>query len=341
MSTKPVALVTGGAGFIGSHIVDLLLEQGSEVRILDNLTGGRLQNFEHNKENPLFTFHNLDITTVDLNHHIFRGVDWLFHMAGIGDIVPSIEKPLEYFHTNAYGTARIAEAARIANVKKVVYAASSSCYGTAAVPTNELAPINPQYPYALTKYIGEQTLLHYNQVYGLPVNSIRIFNAYGPRSRTSGAYGAVFGVFLRQKLAGKPLTVVGDGMQSRDFVYATDVARAFVAAALTDKVGEIYNIGFGSPRTIDELTKMLSSEIVHIPERPGEPRCTWADISKITNDLGWKPLITLEEGVDELLQQISYWNDAPLWDPSSIEGATKAWFDYLSKGSDHEKPLTK
>ena len=196
-------------------------------------------------------------------------------------------------------------------------------------------------PYALTKYIGEQTLFHWHQVYGLPVNSIRIFNAYGPRSRTSGAYGAVFGVFLRQRLAGKPLTVVGDGMQSRDFVYATDVARAFVAAAVTDKVGEIYNIGFGSPRTIDDLTKMLSSEIVCIPERPGEPKCTWADISKITRELGWKPVVTLEEGVKELLQQISYWNDAPLWDASSIEGATKTWFDYLGKDTMPEEPMQK
>jgi len=341
MSNQPVALVTGGAGFIGSHIVDLLLQQGAEVRVLDNLTGGRLQNLEHHGANPLLTFHNLDITTVEMDDPIFRGVDWLFHMAGIGDIVPSIERPLDYFHTNAFGTVRIAEAARNANVKRVVYAASSSCYGIAAVPTNELAPIDPQYPYALTKYIGEQTLFHWYRVYGLPVNSIRIFNAYGPRSRTSGAYGAVFGVFLRQKLAGKPLTVVGDGLQSRDFVYATDVARAFVAAAMTDKVGEVYNIGFGSPRTINDLTKMLSSETVGIPERPGEPKCTWADVSKISRELGWQPLVPLEEGVKELLHQISYWNDAPLWDASSIEGATKTWFDYLGKDLESEEPFKK
>lgn len=337
MSKQSVSLVTGGAGFIGSHIVDLLLEQGHEVRVLDNLSGGRLENIGHHKNNPSLTFHKLDITTVNIDDPIFTGVDWLFHMAGIGDIVPSIEKPLDYFHTNAFGTARIAEAARDANVKRVVYAASSSCYGIATVPTNEVAPINPQYPYALTKYIGEQTLFHWHQVYGLPVNSIRIFNAYGPRSRTSGAYGAVFGVFLRQKLAGKPLTVVGDGLQSRDFVYATDVARAFILAAQSEVVGEIYNIGFGLPRTIDDLTKMLASEIVQIPERPGEPKCTWADITKIKNELGWQPVVTLEDGVKELLQQISYWNEAPLWDATSIEGATKTWFDYLGKDSAHEE----
>ena len=316
MSNQPIALVTGGAGFIGSHIVDLLLEQGSEVRVLDNLTGGRLQNLEHHKANPLLTFHNLDITTVELNHPIFGDVDWLFHMAGIGDIVPSIERPLDYFHTNAFGTTRIAEAARNANVKKVVYAASSSCYGIAAVPTNELAPIDPQYPYALTKYIGEQTLFHWHQVYGLPVNSIRIFNAYGPRSRTSGAYGAVFGVFLRQKLAGKPLTVVGDGMQSRDFVYATDVARAFVAAAVTDKVGEIYNIGAGNETAnrvlVDKLLALLGkdeSSVQYVADRLGHDRRYSVDITKITK-LGWKRSRSLDEALEAT---VNWYRDNRWW----------------------------
>ncbi len=337
MAAKDIALVTGGAGFIGSHIVDLLLEKGFEVRVLDNLSGGRLKNLDQHKSNQLLYFYNYDITEIETNHPIFHDVKWLFHLAGIGDIVPSIEKPLEYFNANSYGTARIAEAARAAGVEKVVYAASSSCYGLADVPTNELAPINPQYPYALTKYIGELTLFHWHKVYGLPVNSIRIFNAYGPRSRTSGAYGAVFGVFLKQKIAGKALTVVGDGNQSRDFVYATDVAKAFVAAAQTDKVGEIYNIGYGKPRKINELTKLLSDEIIRIPERPGEPKCTWADISKISNELGWTPEITLEEGVSKLLQDVSYWEDAPLWDEVSIEKATKIWFDYLGNSPEQTR----
>lgn len=337
MVAKDIALVTGGAGFIGSHIVDLLLEKGFEVRVLDNLSGGRLKNLEQHKSNQLLYFYNYDITEIETNHPIFHDVKWLFHLAGIGDIVPSIEKPLDYFNANSYGTARIAEAAKAAGVEKVVYAASSSCYGLADVPTNELAPINPQYPYALTKYIGELTLFHWHKVYGLPVNSIRIFNAYGPRSRTSGAYGAVFGVFLKQKIAGKALTVVGDGNQSRDFVYATDVAKAFVAAAQTDKVGEIYNIGYGKPRKIIELTKLLSDEIIRIPERPGEPKCTWADISKISNELGWTPEITLEEGVSKLLQDVSYWEDAPLWDEVSIEKATKIWFDYLGNSPEQTR----
>ncbi|MCG3777067.1 MAG: dTDP-4-dehydro-6-deoxyglucose reductase [Nitrospira sp.] len=158
---------------------------------------------------------------------------------------------------------------------------------------------------------------------------IRIFNAYGTRSRTSGAYGAVFGVFLRQKLAGKPFTVVGDGTQKRDFLYVTDVARAFLAAAETDKAGEAWNLGAGNPQSVNRLVELLGGPVVYIPKRPGEPDCTWADISKIKNDLGWAPLVSLEEGVGKIVAEINYWREAPLWDPQSISEATKTWFQYL------------
>jgi UDP-glucose 4-epimerase len=163
----------------------------------------------------------------------------------------------------------------------------------------------------------------------LPVNAIRIFNAYGTRVRTTGAYGAVFGVFFRQKLAGKPFTVVGDGSQKRDFVYASDVAEAFRLAAETDKSGEIWNLGNGSPQTISRLVELIGGSVVNIPKRPGEPNVTWADISKITRDLGWKPNIRFEEGVARMMAEIQNWRDAPLWDPESIEKATKTWFDAL------------
>jgi UDP-glucose 4-epimerase len=214
-------------------------------------------------------------------------------------------------------------------VRKVVYAASSSCYGLATVPTREDHPLAPQYPYALSKYMGEQAVFHWNKVYGLPVNSIRIFNAYGTRSRTSGAYGAVFGVFLRQKLAGKPFTVVGDGAQKRDFLYVTDVARAFFAAAETDKVGEVWNLGAGNPQSVNRLVELLGGPVVHIPKRPGEPDCTWADIGKIRKDIGWAPIVSFEEGVARIVAEIDYWREAPLWDPQSISEATKTWFQYL------------
>ena len=231
---------------------------------------------------------------------------------------------------NVQGTVHMLECARHARVKKFVYAASSSCYGLAAVPTAEDHPIDTCYPYALSKYQGEQAAFHWHKVYKLPVNSIRIFNAYGTRSRTSGAYGAVFGVFLRQKLAGKPYTVVGDGTQQRDFLYVTDVARAFLAAAETRHVGRIYNLGAGKPQSVNRLIELLGGEKSYIPKRPGEPDCTWADITRITTELGWKPEVSFEEGVSNIVANIDYWRNAPLWDPASIAKATKTWFDYLS-----------
>jgi UDP-glucose 4-epimerase len=224
------------------------------------------------------------------------------------------------------------ECARAAGVQKFVYAASSSCYGLAKVPTKENHPIQPQYPYALSKYQGEQAVFHWHKVYGLPVNAIRIFNAYGTRVRTTGAYGAVFGVFFKQKLAGKPFTVVGDGSQGRDFIYVTDVARAFYAAAKTKHSGEIYNVGAGNPQSVNKLVGLLKGEVVYVPKRPGEPDCTWADIIKITNELGWQPEISFEEGVAKMVAEINHWQDAPLWDPDSIKDATKTWFKYMDNG---------
>jgi UDP-glucose 4-epimerase len=259
-------------------------------------------------------------------------VDYVFHFAGIGDIVPSIERPMEYMSTNVQGTVHMLECARAAGIRKFVYAASSSCYGLAETPTREDHPIAPQYPYALSKYQGEQAAFHWHKVYKLPVNSIRIFNAYGTRSRTSGAYGAVFGVFLKQKLAGKPFTVVGDGTQRRDFLYATDVAEAFRLAAETDLSNCIWNLGAGDPQSVNRLVELLGGSVVHIPRRPGEPECTWADISKIQRDLGWKQKVSFEDGVSRILDNIDYWRDAPLWDPDSIAKATAGWFEALSPG---------
>src|SRR5882672_3465605 len=240
MSDNQVAVVTGGAGFIGSHVVDLLLDRGYEVRVIDNLVGGREANLAHHAGNAKLHFINSDIRALAPGASVFKGVRRVFHFAGIGDIVPSIEQPIEYMSVNAQGTVQVLECAREAGVAKFVYAASSSCYGLAETPTREDHPIRPQYPYALSKYQGEQAVFHWHNVYKLPVSSVRIFNAYGIRSRTSGAYGAVFGVFLRQKLAGKPFTVVGDGTQRRDFVYASDVAAAFLRAAETERTGEAW-----------------------------------------------------------------------------------------------------
>jgi UDP-glucose 4-epimerase len=324
------AIVTGGAGFIGSHMVDVLVDRGYAVRVIDNLVGGREANLAHHKGRADVTFYNADIRSFMPGDDRFRAVDHVFHFAGIGDIVPSIERPMEYMSTNVQGTVHMLECARAAAVKKFVYAASSSCYGLASTPTREDHVIQPQYPYALSKYQGEQAAFHWRNVYRLPVNAIRIFNAYGTRSRTSGAYGAVFGVFLKQKLADKPFTVVGDGSQRRDFLYATDVAEAFLAAAETSKTGEIWNLGAGNPQSVNRLVELLGGDVVHIPKRPGEPDCTYADISKITRDLGWRQKVCFEEGVQRILANIDYWREAPLWDPDSIAKATAGWFKTLS-----------
>jgi len=329
MTAPAVAIVTGGAGFIGSHMVDCLLEQGLRVRVIDSLVGGREANLAHHGRDPALAFEKQDIRDLEPGAPVFAGARYVFHFAGIGDIVPSIEKPTEYMDVNVQGTVRVLECARAANVEKFVYAASSSCYGLAATPTDEDHPIAPQYPYALSKYLGEVAAFHWLQVYGLPVDSVCIFNAYGPRVRTAGVYGAVFGVFFRQKLAGKPYTVVGDGTQTRDFIYVTDIAEAFLAAAESAAVGERFNLGAGNPQSINKLVEILGGDVVYIPKRPGEPDCTWANIDKIRTRLGWRPKVAFEEGVRRMLADIELWRDAPLWDPNSIARATEKWFRYL------------
>jgi UDP-glucose 4-epimerase len=209
--------------------------------VVDDLSSGHASNLEHHAGTPGLDVQRRDLRQVPARDAIFRDATYVFHFAGKGDIVPSIEQPHEYMSVNVMGTVAALEGARWAGVRKFVYAASSSCYGLAdELPTTETAPIRAEYPYALSKYLGEQATFHWAKVYRLPALSLRMFNVYGPRSRTTGAYGAVFGVFLAQKLAGTPFTVVGDGTQTRDFVFVTDVARAFLAGAESDQTGEIY-----------------------------------------------------------------------------------------------------
>ena len=187
------------------------------------------------------------------------------------------------------------------------------------------------YPYALSKYLGEQYVMHWAQTYRLPAVSLRLFNVYGPRSRTTGAYGAVFGVFLAQKLAGQPYTVVGDGEQSRDFTFVSDVAEAFVAAAESDASGERFNVGSGSTYRVNRLVELLGGPVVHIPRRPGEPDSTFADVTRIRQRIGWQAKVPLEEGVKVMLDNIQLWKDAPVWDERSIATATKEWFAHLGR----------
>ncbi|MEY3182113.1 MAG: hypothetical protein RLZ35_98, partial [Pseudomonadota bacterium] len=295
------------------------------------------KNLDHLSKVPELTCEWRNILTLKKKDALFKGVDFVFHFAGVGDIVPSVKHPMKYLKTNTMGTAYVCEAAYHAGVKKLVYAASSSCYGLAKTPTDENHPMAPQYPYALSKYLGEQLAFHWHHVYRLPVNAIRIFNAYGTRSRTTGAYGAVFGVFLKQKLANKPYTVVGDGQQKRDFVYVTDVVDAFWRAATTPITGEAFNVGAGHPQSVNTLVSLLGGPITYIPKRPGEPECTWANIQKIQQQLDWSPTVSFEEGVKRIVDRIEDWQDAPLWDPNSIKKATKAWFTALSHHGQEQK----
>jgi len=323
-------VVTGGAGFIGSHMVDLLLADGHEVVVIDNFAAGRPANLDHHKGSPSLRVVDADVCDVAAVRPEFEGTRWVFHFAALGDIVPSIERPRDYVRANVSGTLGALEAARAARVERFVYSASSSCYGIPDVyPTPETAPIRTEYPYALSKYFGEQMALHWAKVYRVPVVSLRYFNVYGPRARTSGAYGAVFGVFLAQKLRGHPLTVVGDGTQTRDFVFVTDVARANMLAATTGHVGEVFNIGAGTPQSVNRLVELIGGDVVHIPKRPGEPDCTHADITKARTLLGWTPGVSFETGVARMLDTLDYWRAAPLWTVDRIGEATRDWFKYL------------
>mgnify|MGYP002639466546 FL=1 len=324
------AIVTGGAGFIGSHMVDLLVKNNYEVVVLDNLVNGRLENIEHHKGKVEFIRVDIGDYEASLDEY-FVNVDYVFHYAALADIVPSINNPIKYHKANVDGTIRVLEASRKSkNLKKFVYAASSSCYGIPDVyPTPENSPILPEYPYAHTKTVAEQYVMHWGQLYNMPVVSMRFFNVYGVRHRTSGTYGAVFGVFLAQLLNDKPLTIVGDGEQTRDFTYVTDIVDACFLASQSEITQEIFNVGSDNTYSINHLADLLGGERIYIPKRPGEPDCTYADISKIKSTLGWTPKVSFEVGVKIMLENIEQWREAPVWDEKKIEVATKDWFEYL------------
>lgn len=331
MSKK--VLVTGAAGFIGSHLSEQLVVNGYEVVGIDNLSSGRIENLSK-LSSANFKFIESDIAKSSLSQYYseLNNVQFIFHLAAKADIVPSIKNPREYFETNVSGTLNLLEFAREHDVKKFVYAASSSCYGIPSLfPTPESAPISPQYPYALTKFLGEELALHWGKVYKIPVVSLRLFNVYGPRARTSGTYGAVFGVFLAQRRSGLPLTIVGDGTQTRDFTYVSDVVDAFLRAAEHEAFGEIYNVGSGGTYSVNHLAELLGGDVTKIPKRPGEPDCTFADIEKIERLLNWRPKISFEEGVMRMLQDSQSWRDAPVWTPEKIATETELWFRYLGE----------
>ena len=296
-------IVTGGAGFIGSHIVDLLIQQGMDVTVLDNLSTGRETNL-----NGRAILHQVDLRDLPTLERLCQGVELFFHAAALPRIQPSFNQPMEHEEANVIGTIRCLQAVMGKGLRKFVFSGSAAIYGnTTTLPTPESVPPDLLNPYALQKYAAEQYCLILGRRFGVPVVSLRYFNVYGPRSfnprSPMNAYSSVVGVFTRKRQAGEPLTVTGDGEQSRDFVHVQDVAQANLEAALADGSLEVYNVGAGAGATVNQVARMVGGEVTHIPERPGEARHTLADIGKIRREVGWEPRVPLEQGIAELLEK--------------------------------------
>ena len=325
------SIVTGGGGFIGSHLCEKLIKEGHKVVVIDNFSIGRKSNLSKIKKN--IQIFNKDIRNFKSINKLFKDVDNVFHLAALADIVPSIENPDDYYSTNVTGTYNVLKSSINNKVKRFIYSASSSCYGIPKeYPTKETCSINPEYPYALTKRLGEELVMHFAKVYKINTTSLRFFNVYGPRARTSGSYGAVFGVFLAQKIANKPFTIVGDGNQTRDFTFVSDVVDAITKVYKNKRlVGEALNIGSGKSVSVNNIANLLGGKKTRIPKRPGEPDITFANISKIKRKTGWKPKISIEEGIKIMLKNINDWKKAPVWTPNKISKETKKWFYYLGK----------
>ena len=291
-------IVTGGAGFIGSNLVDKLVAKGIHVTIIDDFSTGKRENI-----NPAAYCWEQDLSTVDIDTltEYMKDIDVVFHLAALARVQPSIENPLPYNEVNIKGTLNILLAAHRGGVKRVVYSASSSAYGeTNILPTPETAPTNPLSPYGLQKYVGEQYCKMFSEVYGLDTVSLRYFNVYGERMNLEGAYCLVMGVFAKQMLEGKPLTITNDGNQRRDFTYVGDVADANILAATREEdfKGDVFNIGNGSNYSVNEVADMLGGEKTY-GEKRIEPFETLADNAKADLELDWRPTGNLPTWVEK------------------------------------------
>jgi UDP-glucose 4-epimerase len=286
-------LVTGGAGFIGSHLVERLLNESviKKIVIVDYCKNG-VENIKHLLGNKKIKLVKLNIINLKKNNKNFKSIDCVFHLAAIIDMSSSINEPLSYYNTNVVGTLNALEAMRHHNINKIVYAASASCYGiTQKTPISETSKIQLNFPYAFTKYSAEQLIDHWSKVYGINYFSLRLFNVYELKSMMSSSYNSVINIFLKQNLLKKPLTVVGDGNQSRDFVNVKDVCEAFVKAFKSNKKNKIINIGSSKSVKIIKIAKIISNRIFFLPKRDGEANSSRANISKAKKILNWKPKI--------------------------------------------------
>ncbi len=296
------SIITGGAGFIGSNLADHLVRIGHKVVVLDNFVSGKKNNLSNHKKKNLKIV-KIDISKTKKLDKYFKRADYIFHLAALAQIIPSIKHPKKYFMNNVLGTINVVKAAKKAKIKKLIYAASSSCYGIPKkIPTSEKDKIDLKHPYAATKYIGEQIVMKYASVFKMPNISFRFFNVYGPRLNISGQYSAVIGNFLSQKKSNKPLTIVGNGKQTRDFIHVDDLANAFIKVIKSNSVNKIYNLGSGKKTSINSIAKIFGGKRKFIPNRPGEPKNSLANISKIKKDIKWKPKISIEKGLKSLLK---------------------------------------
>ena len=308
-------LVTGACGFIGSHLERIGKSKGIDFTTLDKTGEPDIK---------------CDITDADWNKIGLSNFKTVIHLAAKTSVSESLEKLRRFLDVNSEATRKLFRASVEQNVERVIFASSAAVYGSSNKETKKVGEEGaPSSPYAESKLLGEEFARQMSSS-GTTFVCLRFFNVYGPRSRTSGTYGAVFGVFLGQKISGKPYTVVGDGEQTRDFTFVTDIANAILTSAKSDRVSKIYNVGSGATVSVNRLVELLGGEKVHIPKRPGEPESTFADISKIRSELGWEPQVSIEDGVAEILKHIDYWKDAPVWTPDRIADATADWFRYLS-----------
>jgi len=293
-------IVTGGAGFIGSHVVDLLLDSGMDVTILDNLSCGDPRNL-----NPKATFKHIDLGDCETLADLSQDADLFFHLAAWPRIQPSFLQPLEHEQANVINTIRCLQAVTGSKIQKFIFSSSCAVYGRPqSFPVSEANPVAPTSPYALQKYAGEQYCMILGRQFDIPVIALRYFNVYGPRSfdvnNPFSSYSSVIGIFANQRNLGQPLTITGDGEQSRDFVHVTDVARANLKAALSNKTLEIYNVGTGIGHSVNQVAALFSDNVSHRNERQGEAVHIQADITKIRHDIGWEPMVSLLDGVADL-----------------------------------------
>tara|TARA_B100001248_G_scaffold52449_1_gene34250 strand:+ start:599 stop:1507 length:909 start_codon:yes stop_codon:yes gene_type:complete len=296
------SIVTGGAGFIGSNLVDRLVKEGHKVIVLDNFVSGKRSNLSHHLKRNVKII-RIDISNTKKLDKYFKDVVYVFHLAGLAEIVPSIKNPNKYFINNVFGTLNVLEAAKKVKVKKFIYAASSSCYGSPKkIPTSETEKIDTQHPYALTKFLGEEAAINYAKFFKMPNISCRFFNVYGPRLNTTSQYAAVFSNFLTQKKKMKPLTIIGSGNQTRDFIHVDDLTNAFIKLARSNLKNKIYNLGSGKETSINKIANMIGGKKIFIPKRLGDPNRSCANISKIKKDIKWKPRISIIEGIERLFQ---------------------------------------